>query len=64
MIEHALNHLTLREGWDTAVCGCGWESPPCPDPTTAANFWGQHLLAVAESKRERIPVPHNEGDDR
>lgn len=48
MIEHALDDLITKDGWDIAVCGCGVESPPCPDEVTAANFWGQHLLSMAE----------------
>lgn len=50
MIEHALDDIQQPDGWDVAVCGCGWEGPPCPDRVTAANFWGQHLLAVAAAQ--------------
>lgn len=48
MREHALDGLPQPGGWHVAVCGCGWEGPPCPDTVTAANFWGQHLLEEAD----------------
>lgn len=64
MIEHALRDIVKRDGWDVAVCGCWWEGPPCPDAVTAANFWGQHLLAVAESKHKRVPDTGEDTKDR
>lgn len=41
---HALEDFDEDNGFDVAVCDCGWVGPPCPDKITAANFWGQHLL--------------------
>lgn len=47
LTNHSLDEFAEREdGFDSAVCACGWETPPCPGHEEAANFWGQHLLAV------------------
>lgn len=43
---HELYEFYEADGFDYAMCRCGWESPPCPGTEEAANFWGQHLLEV------------------
>lgn len=45
-LMHALREFYEDEGFWCAICECGWETPGCPDVEDAANFWGQHLLAV------------------
>lgn len=32
-----------QEGWDFAICECGWISPPSPGRETAAEFWADHI---------------------
>lgn len=51
LTDHALNEFLDRDGWVHGICGCGWETPPCPAPEEAANFWGQHLLEKVEERR-------------
>lgn len=46
MSDHAIELTQDDDGWDIAQCGCGWVSPPCPDPDIAAGFWGDHLTAA------------------
>lgn len=41
---HCLEELTDEDGWDVAVCDCGWKSPPSPDKETAAEFWANHAV--------------------
>lgn len=49
MTDHMLDEMFAGDdGFNYASCMCGWESPPCPGPEEAANFWGQHLLAKFE----------------
>ena len=45
MTEHAIELTQDDDGWDMSRCDCGWVSPPCPDPDTAAGFWGDQLTA-------------------
>lgn len=33
------------DGWDVAICSCGWESPPVPGKDIAADMWADHLGA-------------------
>jgi len=35
------------EGFDFAVCSCGWQSPPTPGVDLAADLYGDHRAAVA-----------------
>lgn len=53
MSDHAIELTQDDDGWDIAQCGCGWVSPPCPDPDIAAGFWGDHLTAALEDSRDR-----------
>lgn len=48
VLTHALGDMARDDMWFVAVCDCGWEGPPSPDPVTASNFWGQHLLALGQ----------------
>lgn len=43
-MTHVLELDLAVIGWNIAVCDCGWQSPGCPDPTTAAEVWGGHLV--------------------
>lgn len=42
MRGHMLEELTAPDGWDIAVCQCGWKSPGAPDKEIAAEMWADH----------------------
>jgi hypothetical protein len=48
MTAHSLELDLDADGWNIAVCECGWQSPGCPDPSTAAEVWGGHLIEAIE----------------
>jgi hypothetical protein len=42
------------DGWNIALCDCGWQSPGCPDAATAAEVWGGHLADVVASNLREV----------
>lgn len=50
---HGVEFTDDGEGFDVAVCACGWQSEPVPGTDIAGDCWGAHLLASVDVEVDR-----------